>query len=255
MVLTNPTFTPFIFHQPRAARDQESYQSFLPSPPSPSLPKIATCEFRYPRRTQPRDRREFFLQLPPRILERMNLDHLTLKYFSFSPLDVAVDAGLAARVNPSIPYSQIPKPDVRPRSQAPPQLAILIQLSSLPLPSFKSSVDANSLVMNPENFASARHGWTPAWVWVRYCGFRTRVQLPDSRVKLGEKHEFRSFHVHELQAPTYSSLGFVCQRLGGQIATRAFKSKLTPKPRHEPPLSPGSFTRTGQLTSAPSLTG
>ena len=109
LVLANPTFTSFIFHQPRAARDQESYQPFLPSPPSPSLPNIATRESRCPRRTQPRDRREFFLQLPPRILERMNLDHLTLKYFSFSPLDVAVDAGLAACVNPSIPYSQIPK--------------------------------------------------------------------------------------------------------------------------------------------------
>ena len=125
-------------------------------------------------------------------------------------------------------------PHLRPRSRAQPQLAILIQLSSLPLPSFKSSVDVDSLIVDPENLLRLRHGRTPAWVWVRYCGFRTRVQLPGSHVELEEKRGFRSFHVHELQTPTYSSLGFVCQRLGGQIVTRAFKSKLTPKPRHGP---------------------
>ena len=50
----------------------------------------------------------------------MNLDHdLTLKYFSFSPLDVTADAGLAARVNPSIPYSQIPESALKATESSP----------------------------------------------------------------------------------------------------------------------------------------
>ena len=152
-------------------------------------------------------------------------------------MDVAADAGLAARVNPSIPYSQIPKPGGKATESSPTAVGNPHPTLFPPFALFQTQHGGALINREPGEFCFGSDSWTLAWLWVQYCGFRTRVRLADSRVKPEEKREFRSFHVLEPQTPTHSSLRFVCQPLGDQIAARVFKSKLIPKPRHEPSLS------------------